>query len=108
MITTRDAPISPRPTVVIPTTPPVRNAIWTAFSPSLLRAASATRTFARTASHIPLYPTSAENAAPNKKKIERPTRISASPGRANKRKKTMTTKNDKVRNWRARKAAAPS
>ena len=108
MITTSDAPIRPRPTVVIPTTPPVRKAICTALTPSLLRAASATRTFARTASHIPLYPTRAENAAPSKKKIERPTRISASPGKANKRKNTMTTKYESVRNWRARNAAAPS
>ena len=75
---------------------------------AVLSAASATRTFARTASHIPLYPTSAENAAPSKKKIERPMRISASPGSANKRKNTITTKYDNVRNWRAKNAAAPS
>ena len=53
-MTTRDAPTSPRPTVVIPTTPPVRNAICTALAASFWRAASATRTLARTASHIPL------------------------------------------------------
>ena len=53
-ITTREAPTKPRPTVVIPTTPPVRKAICTALTPFIWRAASATRTLARTASHIPL------------------------------------------------------
>ena len=51
--TTSEAPKSPSPTVNIPTTPPVRNAIWTALTAEPWRAASATRTLARTASHIP-------------------------------------------------------
>ena len=54
MITTSDAPSRPSPTVVIPTTPPVRKAIFTALGADFCLAASATRTFARTASHIPL------------------------------------------------------
>ena len=91
-MTTSEAPTSPRPTVVIPTTPPVRNAIRTAFSADLCRAASATRTLARTASHIPLYPTSALKMAPTRKKIERPKRISPAPGRAKRKKKTIPTK----------------
>ena len=53
-ITTKLAPSNPNPTVVIPTTPPVRKAICTAFEADFCRAASATRTLARTANHIPL------------------------------------------------------
>ena len=102
-ITTRDAPTRPRPTVVIPTTPPVRNAICTALVPSFWRAASATRTFARTASHMPLYPTRAEKPAPRRKKMERPMRIAVvSAGSAKSKKKTIPTKYESVRNWRAR------
>ena len=52
--TTIDAPSRPRPTVAMPTCAPVRKAIFIAvFRPSL-RAADATRTFARTASHMPM------------------------------------------------------
>ena len=66
-------------------------------------AAEATRTLALTARLIPKYPTAAEKIAPSTKKPERPKRIPAvSAGRAINRKKTMTTKTDKVLNCRAR------
>ena len=51
--TTIAAPPSPRPTVDMPTWAPVRKAIFIAGSRPSLRAAEATRTFARTASHMP-------------------------------------------------------
>ena len=51
--TTIAVPSSPKPTVAMPTDPPVRNAIRIASSRPVACAAAATRTFARTASHIP-------------------------------------------------------
>ncbi|MFN8168331.1 MAG: hypothetical protein U0S36_06075 [Candidatus Nanopelagicales bacterium] len=51
----------------------------------------------------------AENTAPTRKKIERPTRSAVvSAGRMNSRTNTRTAKIDSVRNWRERYAAAPS
>ena len=57
-----------------PTTPPVRNAICIAFvrPPPPLRAAAATRTLARVASHMPAPPMKALNSAPTMKKSDRP------------------------------------
>ena len=69
--TTRAAPSSPRPTVAMPTWAPVRKAIRMAgFRPSE-RAAAATRTLARTASHMPRKPIRPEKTAPTRKAIER-------------------------------------
>ncbi|MFN8168332.1 MAG: hypothetical protein U0S36_06080 [Candidatus Nanopelagicales bacterium] len=55
-MTTTAAPSRPRPTVNMPATPPVRNAIFIAFcsAPSVSFAAAATRTLPRTASHMPV------------------------------------------------------
>ena len=94
--------------MVIPTTPPVLNAICTARCADFFLAASATRTFALTASHIPLYPTNAENPAPTKKNIDLPIRISRSPGRVNKSTNTIATNTESVLNCLDRYAAAPS
>ena len=59
----------------IPATPPARNAIRIAARSPVSRAAFAVRTFARTASHMPANPVSAENPAPRMNAIERPRRI---------------------------------
>lgn len=44
------------------------------FSPPCSRAAAATRTLPRTASHMPVKPVTAENSAPMTKKTDRPIR----------------------------------
>ena len=62
----------------IPATPPVRNASVIADRSPDSRAAFATRTLPRTASHIPEKPVVAEKSAPTAKAIERPSRIIAS------------------------------
>ena len=59
----------------IPATPPARKAIFSARRSPLSRAAFAVRTLARTASHIPANPVSAENPAPRMNASERPNRI---------------------------------
>ena len=105
MITTIAVPSRPRPTVNMPATPPVRNAIRMAGrSPSKpARAAAATRTLPRTASDIPVNPVSAENNAPTRKKMLRPQRIdSVSAGSTSSTKKISTTNTPSVRNWRRR------
>ncbi len=58
------APSRPRPTVSMPTVPPVRNAMRMAVSRPSFWAAAATRTLARVASHIPSEPMNAEKPAP--------------------------------------------
>jgi hypothetical protein len=82
MIRITTAPSRPRPTVNIPATPPVRKAIVRAFRSPVSRAALATRTFPRTASHIPANPVTAENPAPRMNAIDRPNRIENSLWRA--------------------------
>ena len=52
--TTMEAPSRPSPTVAMPTWAPVRKAIFIAGLRPSLRAAEATRTLARTASHMPM------------------------------------------------------
>ena len=69
------APKRPRPTVNIPATPPARNAMRMARRRPDSRAAFAVRTFARTASHMPVNPVSAEKPAPRMNASERPNRI---------------------------------
>ena len=93
----------------MPATPPVRNAIFIArCSPSVF-AAAATRTFPRTASHMPIYPVTPENTAPMTKKMLRPMRsVVVSAGSTKRTKKTMTAKMLRVLNWRLRYADAPS
>ena len=87
----------------MPTTPPVRNAIRApAARPSASRAAAATRTLARTASHMPRYPIDAENPAPTRKKIDRPILIPASPGSRKSSPNTTTANSTSVRNIRLR------
>ena len=87
----------------MPATPPVRNAIRMAGrSPDSL-AAAATRTFPRTASHIPVNPVIAENSAPTRKKIDRPKRTdSSTAGSTSSTKKISTTKTLSVLNCRRR------
>ncbi len=94
----------------MPATPPVRNAMRMARRSPDSWAAAATRTFPRTASHIPVNPASAENKAPTRKKMERPSRTEVPPsaGRISSRKKISTTNTPMVLNWRRRYAAAPS
>ena len=85
--------------MVIPTTPPVLKAILVAYCSLPSRAAFATRTFPRTASHIPKYPVKAEKTAPTRKKIDRPIlSLVEFAGRINKTKNTKTTKTLKVLN----------
>ena len=94
----------------MPATPPARNAIFTASRNPDSRAALAVRTLARTASHMPTYPVTAENPAPRMNAIERPNLIenpectaSSETGRMkNSATPMMTTKMLKVRNWRDR------
>ncbi len=50
---TIEAPVRPRPTVSMPTMPPVRNATWNPCAVCPARAAAATRTFACVASVMP-------------------------------------------------------
>src|SRR6516165_607318 len=69
MSTTIAAPNRPRPTVNMPATPPVRNAIRIAGRSPPSRAAAATRTLPRVHSVIPTNPVSAENSAPTRKKM---------------------------------------
>ena len=105
MNTTSAAPNSPRPTVNMPATPPVRNAIRMAGrSPAKpARAAAATRTLPRTASHMPVKPVRPENNAPTRKKMLRPQRTpDPSAGSSSSTKKMTTTKTPRVRNWRRR------
>ena len=59
----RAAPNRPRPTVNMPATPPVRNAIRIAGCSPPSRAAAATRTLPRTHSDIPMYPVSGREHA---------------------------------------------
>jgi hypothetical protein len=103
MITTIAAPRRPRPTVNMPATPPVRNAMRIAtFSPDSL-AAAATRTFPRTASHMPVKPVSAEKRAPTTKNTERPmaTPVEAAGNRKSRNGIAMTN-TASVRNCRVR------
>ncbi len=88
----------------MPTTPPVRNAIRVATTrPFGSRAAEATRMLACVASRIPRLPMIAENAAPTRKKIERPMRSPrSSAGRAKSSTNTMAAKIPSVLNWRLR------
>src|SRR6266550_3222418 len=69
------APRRPSPTVNIPATPPVRKARRRARRRPASRAALATRTFPRTASHIPAKPVIAEKPAPRMNAIDRPKRM---------------------------------
>ena len=68
------APNRPSPTVNMPATPPVRNAIRIALRSPPSRAAAATRTLPRTHSDMPVNPVSPENRAPTRKKMLRPQR----------------------------------
>ena len=87
----------------MPTTPPVRKAMRIARGEPDSLAAAATRTLARTASHMPMYPVSAENAAPMRKKIDRPIRCEVvSAGNASSRKNATRANHASVRNCRAR------
>jgi hypothetical protein len=104
------APKRPSPTVNIPATPPVRKARRRARRRPASRAAFATRTFPRTASHIPANPVMAEKPAPKMNAIDRPSRIviaewtcSFGTGRM-KNSATASTpmKIPTVRNWRFR------
>src|SRR5580658_1547243 len=109
MNTTSAAPNRPRPTVNIPATPPVRNAIRIAGCSPPSRAAAATRTLPRVHSVIPTNPVTAENTAPTRKKMLRPQRTPApSAGSRSRMKKMAITKMPRVWNWRRRYAAAPS
>jgi hypothetical protein len=93
----------------MPTTPPARKASRSAFLVPDSLAALATRRLVRVASVMPMKPTSAENSAPTRKKIGRPTRTALlSAGSRNSRRKTRTAKTASVLNWRDRYAAAPS
>src|SRR5580700_2133746 len=109
MSTTIAAPNRPRPTVNMPATPPVRNAIRIAVRSPPSRAAAATRTLPRTHSDMPVNPVSAENSAPTRKKMLRP-HITPLPaeGSTSSTKKMTTTNTPRVLNWRRRYAAAPS
>ncbi len=102
MITTMAAPSRPSPTVNMPATPPVRNAIRMAARSSLdSLAAAATRTLPRTARFIPVNPVSPENNAPTRKNMERPIRTdSPSAGRISRMKKISTTNTAIVLNCR--------
>ncbi len=94
-----------------PTTPPVRNAICIAPSRLPSRAAEATRTFARVASHIPAPPMNALNAAPTTKNSDLPMRTDMPPsctGSRNSSTTAITTNTPSVRNCRNRYADAPS
>jgi hypothetical protein len=74
-------------------------------------AAAATRTLPRVAKVIPMNPTEAENSAPTRKKIARPTRVSQPPsatGSTRSSRNTITAKTPSVRNCLRRYAAAPS
>ncbi len=113
--TTIAAPSRPNPTVAMPTWAPVRKAIFIAVSRPSLRAAEATRTLARVASHIPRNPISAENTAPARKATERAIRrvrlaysSLACTGSKRRRKNAATAKTLSVRNCRPRYAPAPS
>src|SRR5580704_9690638 len=108
--TTTAAPNNPRPTVNIPATPPVRNAIRNALRSPPSRAAAATRTLPRTVSDMPVNPVSPENKAPTRKKMLRPHITPAPPawGSTSSTKKMTTTNTPRVLNWRRRYAAAPS
>jgi hypothetical protein len=106
-----EAPKSPRPTVIIPATPPVRNAIRNAGRCPPAAAAAATRTLLRVASVIPMKPTIAEKSAPMRKKTALPSRVPRPPSATGSRRssrKTMTAKTASVRNCRRRNALAPS
>lgn len=87
----------------MPTTPPVRNAMRAPSArPPGSDAAAATRTLARVASHMPRKPIAAENAAPTRKKIERPSLTPPSPGSRNSNAQTTTANSASVRNCRLR------
>ncbi len=87
----------------MPATPPVRKAIRMAECSSPARAAAATRTLPRTASHIPRKPVIAEKSAPTAKKIERPQRTASESAGSSRSSRGMTmTKTPRVRNWRLR------
>ena len=58
------APSSPRPTVNMPATPPVRNATFDAAGSDPERAAAAVRTLPRTARLMPMNPVSPERTQP--------------------------------------------
>ncbi len=104
------APSRPRPTVNIPATPPVRKAMVSARRSPVSRAALATRTFPRTASHMPANPVTAEKPAPMMKASERPARMersewvaSSGTGRMKKMPTVRSAKNrPTVRNCRLR------
>ena len=94
----------------IPATPPVRNARVMAERSPDSRAALATRTLPRTASHMPENPVVAEKTAPTTKATERPNRIMNSectwpPGTGRMKKIAMAstaTNAATVRSWRFR------
>ena len=100
--TTTAAPNRPRPTVNIPATPPVRNAIRIADRSPPSRAAAATRTLPRTHSDIPVNPVSAENTgADQEEDADRPQRTPSPPagtGSSKSTKKMMTTNTPRVLN----------
>src|SRR3954453_5976031 len=109
MSTTTEAPSRPRPTVAMPTTPPVRKATRMAGSRPSSRAAAATRTFARTASDMPRNPMDAEKPAPTRKNTERQMRSEvSSAGSSSSRRNATTANTPRVLNWRPRNADAPS
>ncbi len=104
------APSSPSPTVNMPATPPALNASRIALRRPDSLAAFAVRTFARTASHMPVYPVIALNPAPRMNATERPTRMNVSPWAAfsetgsakNSTTVSRPMKTPTVRNWRLR------
>ena len=103
MSTTIVAPSRPSPTVNMPATPPVRNAIRIARLAPSSRAAAATRTLPRTHSHMPVNPVRAEKNAPTRKKMLRPQRTPVvSAGSTSRMRKMGTTKKLSVLNWRRR------
>ena len=94
----------------MPTTPPVRNAIFAPLSrPPGSLAAAATRMLACVARFMPSAPIDMENSAPTTKATERPI---SSPvllaGSAKSTRKTTMMNGASVLNWRVRKALAPS
>ncbi len=114
------APISPRPTVYMPATPPVRNATFNAPAREPVRAAAAVRTLPRTARLIPMNPVRPDRNAPATNAVVRnapdapndnavaPPGLSTSVEERKTSPATGTRMNAMVRNWRRRYAIAPS
>ena len=87
----------------MPTTPPARKASRSAGLVPATFAAFATRRLVRVASVMPMKPTRAENTAPTRKKMGRPTRTAvSSAGSRNSSRKTRTAKTASVLNCRDR------